>query len=123
MTRLPMALFAAVALMTGAAYAQSDPPQTDPTTDTAVNPPVNPPMGAPAPTGAPMNAAATERTTPDGRPIMLLPSPTPAAQAHLLKAGDPTVISNPPVPDTPENRAKFGGPTSHGGRKTAPRGN
>jgi len=28
-----------------------------------------------------------------------------------------------PVPDTPENRARYGGPVSHGGRATAPRGN
>jgi hypothetical protein len=116
MIRLTLALFAGAALMTGAAYAQSDPSRTDPTADTAVNPPM-------APTGVPADAAATERMTPDGRPIMLLPSPTPANRAYALKAGDPTVISNPPVPDTPENRAKYGGPNSNGGRKTAPRGN
>jgi hypothetical protein len=111
--RLTPALFAAAALMTGAAFAQDDPAPVDPTSDTA----------AQAPTGVPVNAAATERTTPDGRPIMLLPSPTPASQAHLLKAGDPSVVSNPPVPDTADNRARYGGPTSNGGRKTAPRGN
>jgi len=28
-----------------------------------------------------------------------------------------------PVPDTPENRARYGGPVSHAGRATGPRGN
>lgn len=39
-----------------------------------------------------------------------------------LKAGDPSVVSNPPVPDTPENRARFGRPMSHAGRATTPNG-
>jgi UrcA family protein len=34
-----------------------------------------------------------------------------------------TTITNGPVPDTAENRARFGGPNSNGGRKTAPVGN
>ena len=34
-----------------------------------------------------------------------------------------TTITNGAVPDTPENRARFGGPISNGGRQTAPRGN
>jgi hypothetical protein len=28
-----------------------------------------------------------------------------------------------PVPDTKENRARFGGPNSHAGRRTAAKGN
>ena len=34
-----------------------------------------------------------------------------------------TLVTNGPVPDTPENRARFGGPDSNGGRQTAPVGN
>lgn len=34
-----------------------------------------------------------------------------------------TTVTNGPVPDTPENRARFGGPMSNGGQKTAPVGN
>lgn len=34
-----------------------------------------------------------------------------------------TTVTNGPVPDTAENRARFGGPMSNGGRKTAPAGN
>ena len=50
-------------------------------------------------------------------------SPTPADEAFKLKAGDPTVISNAPIPDTPTNRHLYGGPMSNGGRHTAPAGN
>lgn len=33
------------------------------------------------------------------------------------------VVRSDPVPDTPHNRARFGGPMSNGGRQTAPVGN
>jgi hypothetical protein len=33
------------------------------------------------------------------------------------------VISNGPVPDTPQNRAKYGQPLSNAGRLTKPAGN
>lgn len=39
-----------------------------------------------------------------------------------LKAGDPGVVSNLPVPDTQDNRAKFGRPLSHAGRASMPSG-
>jgi hypothetical protein len=50
-------------------------------------------------------------------------SPTPADQAYLLKAGEPKLVSNGPVPDTTANRQLYGGPTSNAGRHTAPQGN
>ena len=50
-------------------------------------------------------------------------SPAPAGQAARLKAGEPTLISNGPVPDTAANRRLYGGPTSNAGRDTAPQGN
>lgn len=34
-----------------------------------------------------------------------------------------SVVRSNPVPDTAHNRARFGGPMSHGGRDTAPVGN
>ena len=49
-------------------------------------------------------------------------SPTQADDAWRLKAGDPSVISNAPVPDTDANRGRFGQPMSHAGRATAPAG-
>jgi len=54
--------------------------------------------------------------------VVLLSSPTPPELASKLKAGDPTVVSNAPIPDTPENRARYGEPMSNGGRHTAPVG-
>ena len=33
------------------------------------------------------------------------------------------VVTNGPVPDTPANRARFGGPDSRAGKMTTPRGN
>jgi hypothetical protein len=33
------------------------------------------------------------------------------------------MVTNGPVPDTPENRAKYGQPMSNAGKKTAARGN
>ena len=34
-----------------------------------------------------------------------------------------TTTTNGPVPDTAENRAKYGGPMSHAGKRSAPKGN
>src|SRR5690242_12641836 len=36
--------------------------------------------------------------------------------------GGPRVVASAPVPDTPRNRGRFGGPMSNGGRMTAPAG-
>lgn len=54
--------------------------------------------------------------------VVPVSSQSPDAQASL-KAGDPNVVSNGPVPDTKANRAKYGGPMSNGGRHTTPKGN
>lgn len=63
-------------------------------------------------TQAGMPAAATGSMSTTGLP--------PIDQA---KAGDPNVITNGPIPDTPQNRAKYGQPMSNAGRRTAPAGN
>jgi hypothetical protein len=34
-----------------------------------------------------------------------------------------TLVTNGPVPDTAQNRAKYGGPMSHAGKRTAAAGN
>ena len=54
--------------------------------------------------------------------VVPMSSQSPEAQASL-KAGDANVVSNPPVADTPENRAKYGKPMSNAGKRTAPKGN
>lgn len=43
--------------------------------------------------------------------------------ASKMKAGDPGVVSNAPVPDTPENRDRYGRPMSHAGKISSPIGN
>jgi len=69
---------------------------------------------------APASANAVDPSAPA---VILQSSPTPPDQAWRLKAGDPSVVSNGPVPDTAENRAKYGQPMSNGGKRTRPVGN
>lgn len=54
--------------------------------------------------------------------VVPMSSQSPEVQA-TLKAGDANVVSNPPVADTAENRAKYGKPMSNAGKQTAPKGN
>jgi len=54
--------------------------------------------------------------------VVPVSSQSPEAQASL-KAGDPNVVSNEPVADTPENRAKYGAPMSSAGKRTTAKGN
>ena len=46
----------------------------------------------------------------------------PPDQAKALAAGDNRLVTNGPVPDTPDNRAKYT-PLSHAGKRSAPAGN
>jgi hypothetical protein len=100
-----LAIAAAAALAAGAAAAQS----SDETNNQS--------------NAAPSTSQAGAPTAPTTYPGGVTSSPTPADQAYTLKAGDPNVITNGPVPDTPENRKLYGGPMSNGGRHTAPKGN
>ena len=117
---------AAIAAMTaGAAVAQDMAAPSG--SDTTAAPPANAAPNAPmdssaAPAAAPsadQNAMPAAASMP-GQTVES--SPTPAANAYTLKAGDPNVVSNPPVPDTPANRAAFGKPMSNAGRHTAASG-
>ena len=69
-------------------------------------------------------------------PPSYLPPPAPPAYAGDEAApaagyyGEPAAatvttetVTNGPVPDTPQNRAAYGGPISNGGRSTTPAGN
>ena len=88
---------AATALIGGAAFAQQ--PSTTTTTTTTTE--------APAPAAATGTATSTSVTTSDST----------GATATV------TTLTNGPVPDTPANRAKYGGPMSNAGKRTAARGN
>lgn len=117
LTRLLTAA-AVSALLAGPAFAGPDPAQTPDPTD----PTMSEPMTAPSATqsGTP---ASTSVVDPAAPAVILQDSPTPPENAWALKAGDPNVVTNGPVPDTRENRARFGGPMSNGGRRTRPAGN
>jgi hypothetical protein len=117
---------AALALMSGAAMAQSTAPQG------AVNP--DPTAAAPADQTMPADPSATTMTTTTTTESTMAPtgaatdtagrvSSMPAEQQATLKAGDPNVTSNPPVADTPENRKLYGKPMSNAGKHTAAKGN
>jgi hypothetical protein len=127
---------AVLALMSGAAMAQSTAPQS-----TEAGAPVNPDPTAAAPADQSMPAADPAATTSmpaDPTAATTMPAPTgtatdtagramtssmPAEQQAGLKAGDPNVVSNPPVADTPENRKLYGKPMSNAGKHSAAKGN
>lgn len=141
-TRLMIASAATAALLAGAAFAQSD---------TAVNPPSSnqlPPSvatgnaatnasrpsgqagtsdstapAATAPTQGPSGAQAPGVNSPSSDAATVAPAAgAPAQRAPSASAGT-DLITNGPVPDTPQNRAKYGQPLSHAGRATKAAGN
>jgi len=83
----------AVALMTGAAFAQTPADTTEP-------------MPAPSATDSTMSTPSTTATAPSG-----------------MATASVQTVTNGPIPDTPENRAKYGAPMSRAGKRTAPVGN
>jgi hypothetical protein len=99
----------------GAAYAQSDSyqPAPAPPPVPAAQAPAAPDASAPAP------AAASE----PGRMQLAQAATYQFGDPAQWKAGDPGIVSNGPVPDTPQNRAQYGAPDSHAGQRTQPAGN
>jgi hypothetical protein len=104
---------AIAALTAGAALAQSST-----SGDTTNNGSMNDQATAPSAGQAATPAAATVGDA--NAPVTS--SPTAVDQAYTLKAGDPNVVSNGPVPDTPQNRKLYGPPMSNAGRHTAATG-
>jgi len=98
------------------AFAQSQAPAPDQTgavpPPSTTAPPVTEQNSAPAATSYGANTAASVPA-----------DQLPPGQAAALAAGDNHLLTNGPIPDTPANRAKYGGPMSHAGRRTAPAGN
>ena len=127
---------AALALMSGAAMAQSTAPSTTPQAPPETGAPVNPDPTAAAPADQTLPADPSAATTTPTDPTTSMTAPTgtatdtagrvssmPAEQQAGLKAGDPNVTSNPPIADTPENRKLYGAPLSHAGKRSAAKGN
>ena len=110
---------AAFALMGGAAYAQTpmpphhQMPPAESTTRTDTTGQVNP-MPADGSTTSATATTSTDVTAPV------------ASSATTYGAGvsvTTTTLTNGPVPDTAENRAKYGSPMSNAGKRTAAKGN
>ena len=66
------------------------------------------------------NLAQTEATVSATSTTDAAPAATSSATAASVTT---TMVSNGPVPDTAENRAKYGQPLSRAGKRTAARGN
>lgn len=117
-TRLMIAAAATATLLAGAALAQTPAPAASGSNftqnDTAVNP-SNATVPPVVSTGNPISAPTDNATV------------APAAGAPTERAPTATagtdVVTNGPVPDTKENRAKYGQPMSNAGRHTKAAGN
>ncbi|WP_296595273.1 hypothetical protein [Phenylobacterium sp.] len=141
---MKIALFAtataAVALLGGGAYAQDPAPRAPtpgsvtgdwngahaPSDDKQYTEKVTVPLGS-APASAAIAAppvdtgvAASTSSTTSTDVTAAAPSATENAQAASVTT---TTVTNGPVPDTAENRAKYGQPMSRAGKRTAARGN
>jgi hypothetical protein len=112
-----IAAAATATLLAGAALAQTPAATGSNFTqnDTSVNPPAAavPPPATPADV-APAAAADTATVAPAAG--------APTERAPVATAGT-DLVTNGPVPDTRENRAKYGQPMSNAGRHTKAAGN
>lgn len=118
LTRL-LAAAGCAALLAGAAHAQS----ADTTTTTSVDQ-----------NGVQTTTTVNPTTTVDPNTGMTVTTPAattagvPASSLTMTDNGAPgtvttQVVTNGPIPDTRENRAKYGQPISHAGKRSAPAGN
>ncbi|MDQ2861709.1 MAG: hypothetical protein M3T55_13525 [Pseudomonadota bacterium] len=108
---------AAVAILAlpALAFGQAQAPMSGPGVDTAT------PMSTPS-AGMP-NTPTAQAAGVDTNGTVVDSSQAPPGQIQALKAGDNSMVTNGPVPDTAANRAKYGRPMSHAGKKTPPAGN
>jgi len=121
LTRI-LAAAAATALLAGPAFAGTGPAPVDQRPVAETQPMNSQPM-TPMSADQMASPASATAVNPQAPAVVLGDSPTAPDQAWRLRAGDPSVVSNGPVPDTAENRARYGAPISNGGRKTRPVGN
>jgi hypothetical protein len=74
------------------------------------------------PTDTAAQAAPMDSTMPM-EPASAMPATTAGANVAATESTRVQVVTNGPVPDTAENRAKYGGPQSRAGKRTAAKGN
>jgi hypothetical protein len=72
---------------------------------------------APADSAAATDLSASASVTP------MAAAAAPAAAVDASATVTTSLVTNGPVADTPENRAKYGSPLSNAGKRTAARGN
>lgn len=149
-TATTAALLAGAALAQNSGATGSNFGQNQPAGDTSVNPPsssqlppsaatgnaaVNPPTpsgqagtsdstapAATAPIQGPSGASTSSNLNSSDSATVAPAAGAPTERAPSASAGT-DVVSNGPIPDTPENRSKYGQPMSHAGRMTKARGN
>ena len=66
---------------------------------------------------------STTTVTSDGATTSTTTTATAATSSGQNASVTTTLMTNGPVPDTPENRAKYGQPMSNAGKRTAAKGN
>jgi hypothetical protein len=128
---------AVAAFASGAAYAQqAQPPAAPtpgsvtgdwngahaPTDDKQYQDKVRVPLGTPAPASATEAAPPAEPSTVSATSTTSTDTAAPTGTASAASFTSMTV-TNGPVPDTKENRAKYGQPMSRAGKRTAAAGN
>ncbi|MBX7249759.1 MAG: hypothetical protein K1X35_12040 [Caulobacteraceae bacterium] len=133
--KILLAATAATALSCGVAMAQTAdrsnstiPPTNDPTTRTDDECGAN---RGPRPCGGEVVSVPIPANSADYvAPATVEPAPMSDKSTSAMYSSAPAtpeittrLVTNGPVPDTPENRARFGGPDSNGGRHTTPAGN
>ena len=131
------ALFGAAALTfaalgAGSALSQTPAPAGGPPAASPSDMPANPAPNTGQPTppsdmGSPpatATSAMPAADAPAGQPTAdTAAPPAQSAMSGQPGAGSATTVTNGPIPDTPANRAKYGMPQSHAGKKTPPKGN
>jgi hypothetical protein len=129
---------AAVALLGGAAYAQQPQPPAGPTPgsvtgdwngahspsdDKQYQEKVRVPVGEAAPPTAEASALPPAPTVSATQAAPAAPTAGADVSATTPATFTNMTVTNGPVPDTRENRAKYGQPLSRAGKRTAARGN
>ena len=108
MPKVHLVLAASLAIGLAAAGAQAQATSAPPQTDTSVAPSGQ----SAAPSTAPAEGVTSADTS--GAAPTIVGGPIPAGASNVQYVH----VASPPVPDTPENRAKYGAPMSNGGRHT-----
>lgn len=125
-TRIILGAVAAVTLGAAAAHAQDAmTPPPAPSADTAVNPPAATAPAAEDRSAAPMAPMASETPAAPSASAMGADVSATVSSSATPVAGSVTVttLTNGPVPDTAENRARYGDPMSRAGKMTRAAGN